>query len=611
MNIIEITEQMKPEIIETLKTVHLFKALKPEHLVSILKFAELRGYDADEVIFKQGDDSDHFILILSGSISIYTENANGDRHLLTTLEQGSVIGEIGVMLQKESSVTAVARQHSSGLKFANSMFFNMFEKVPHFGLAVARDLAARLEEVAGQVSLPQFRDKERSQDRRVTDMLPLSFIRRHRLLPVRFSENRLTIGFVEEPTSAILDSIYKQLPGMEIQPVRINADYFNGILRSRIGADEANEGEVVGDTPAAPKLPAKLSELLAQTVSEGASDLHLSDGRRPRWRIDGDLQLIEGAEHLGSGDVMTMFSSVLDERKRRELLDQQDTDLGLELPEQARIRVNLYRDLNGVSASIRQIPSNILQLEHLPYPETFKKLCAQRHGLVLVTGPTGSGKSTTLASMIDYINRNQSRHIITLEDPIEYVHAYDKAVINQREIGGHTPSFKRGIRAALREDPDVILVGEVVDTETMELTIGAASSGHLVFSTMHTSSAPATVDRIIDMFPHVQHDKIRATLSDVLKGVVCQTLCKCMEGGRVVAMEIMVVNRAIANLIRESKTVQIPNAMQTTRKDGQVQLNHSLNALVSSKKVSFEEALQKSADPVDLASRLKRPLPQN
>ena len=292
------------------------------------------------------------------------------------------------------------------------------------------------------------------------------------------------------------------------------------------------------------------------------------------------------------------------ERNKKEFWEIFDTDFAYELPGIGRFRVNVFMDLNGIGTVVRQIPAKILTVDDLGLPDAVRNLCFLNKGLVVVTGPTGSGKSTTLAAMIDLINEKRSDHIITIEDPVEFVHKNKKCLINHREVHRHTSSFKRALRAALREDPDIVLVGEMRDLETVEIAIETAETGHLVFGTLHTNTAPSTVDRIIDQFPVDRQEQIRTMLSGSLKGVISQTLLKKKEGGRVAALEILVVNSGVANLIREGKTHQIQSMMQTGRKFGMITLNESLFNLVECGAVEPAEALFKAVDKVGFESQL-------
>lgn len=340
-------------------------------------------------------------------------------------------------------------------------------------------------------------------------------------------------------------------------------------------------------------------------VAEGASDLHLSAGHRPHWRVDGDMQALADAVVLAENDVLALLEPVMEPRHREQFASEGDADFAYAIPGVARFRVNTFRDHRGVNAVFRLIPSRILTLEQLALPPVISGFCDLPKGLVLVTGPTGSGKSTTLAAMIDHINRNQKLHVVTIEDPIEFVHESRESLINQRELGGHTRSFGRALRAALREDPDVILVGEMRDLETIALALEAANTGHLVLATMHTNSAVGAVDRVIDQFPAGQQEQVRSVLADVLRGVVAQTLVRSAGGGRTAVLEVLVVNFAVANLIREGKTVQLPGVMQTSKALGMSLLNDELGRLVEAKKVEMAEALAAAVDKEDLHRRFR------
>jgi twitching motility protein PilT len=338
-----------------------------------------------------------------------------------------------------------------------------------------------------------------------------------------------------------------------------------------------------------------------------ASDLHLSVGSPPVVRKDGRMQaLTEGAPALTPDSILSLLMPVLPATNKKEFHDRHDTDFAYELPGTARFRGNAFMDRRGPGAVFRVIPANILTAEQLGLSQHILNLCHLTKGLVLVTGPTGSGKSTTLCAMVDYINRNRDDHIITIEDPIEFVHENKKCLINQREVRTHTGSFKDALRAALREDPDIILVGEMRDLETIAIAIETAETGHLVFGTLHTTTAASTVDRVIDQFPADRQAQIRVMLSESLKGVIAQTLCRKTGGGRVAALEVLIATSAISNLIREGKTFQIPSMMQVGKSVGMVSLNEALLELVTKKLVAPEEAYAKCVDKTGFESALKR-----
>jgi twitching motility protein PilT len=346
-----------------------------------------------------------------------------------------------------------------------------------------------------------------------------------------------------------------------------------------------------------------IDELFKKMVEVGASDLHMTSGMRPCFRNSGDIVPIDECPELSAEQMQQVLYEITPERNRLEYEECNDSDFAYEIVGLARFRANLFRDRNGPGGVFRQIPSEVLSAEKLNLPKPVLDLCMLSKGLVVVTGPTGSGKSTTLAAMIDHINRTRTDHIITIEDPIEFVHQQKKCLINQREVHRHTTSFKRALRAALREDPDIVLVGEMRDLETIEIAIETAETGHLVFGTLHTNTAPSTVDRIIDQFPADRQNQIRTMLSSSLKGVVAQTLCKRKPKGRVAALEVLIVNTAVAANIREGKTHGIVSAMQMGGKLGMRLLNDSLLELVKSGQVDANEAFIKAVNKDDLMSK--------
>ena len=338
-----------------------------------------------------------------------------------------------------------------------------------------------------------------------------------------------------------------------------------------------------------------IAELLAFSVKNNASDLHLSAGLPPMIRVDGDIRRIniDPFEHK---QVHGMVYDIMNDKQRRDYEEFLETDFSFELPGIARFRVNAFTQNRGAAAVFRTIPSKILTLEDLKCPKFFADITDKPKGLILVTGPTGSGKSTTLAAMIDHVNSDRYEHILTVEDPIEFVHQSKKCLINQREVHRDTHGFNEALRSALREDPDIILVGELRDLETIRLALTAAETGHLVFGTLHTSSAAKTIDRIIDVFPAAEKDMIRAMLSESLQAVISQTLLKRSGGGRVAAHEIMVATNAIKNLIREAKVAQMYSAIQTGRRDGMQTLDQCLIDLVQQNVISKQTARPRAVD---------------
>ncbi len=338
-----------------------------------------------------------------------------------------------------------------------------------------------------------------------------------------------------------------------------------------------------------------IAELLAFSVKHEASDLHLSSGLPPMIRVDGDIRRIN-VPPLEHKVVHGLVYDIMNDKQRKDFEEFLETDFSFEIPGLARFRVNAFNQDRGAGAVFRTIPSKVLTLEDLGCPETFKKIVDVPRGLVLVTGPTGSGKSTTLAAMMDYKNDNEYAHILTIEDPIEFVHTSKKCLINQREVHRDTLGFAEALRSALREDPDIILVGELRDLETIRLALTAAETGHLVFGTLHTSSAAKTIDRIIDVFPAGEKGMVRSMLSESLRSVIAQTLLKKIGGGRIAAWEIMVGTPAIRNLIREDKVAQMYSAIQTGQAHGMQTLDQHLQELVQRGRISRLDAQAKAAN---------------
>ena len=409
-----------------------------------------------------------------------------------------------------------------------------------------------------------------------------------------------------------LTAQYKAMPHPEpdvpaaTAPVRrdsvaaAQADAPTAARRDGVGAS----GDAIGSFDGSERARKALDQLLRTIVEQGASDLHLRSGEPPIVRLHGEMKRLDQPP-LDPETLEQMLRSIMPERNRHEFTETNDTDYAYEIAGVARFRANALKDRNGPAAVFRQIPATVVTVEQMGITQEVQKLCQLNKGLVLVTGPTGSGKSTTLCSLIDLVNRSRSDHIITIEDPIEFVHPNKKCIITQRQVGVHTGSFKSALRAALREDPDIILVGELRDLETVSIAIETAETGHLVFGTLHTTTAAGTIDRVIDQFPADRQAQIRVMLAESLRGVISQTLCKKIGGGRAAAREVLLSIPAVVNLIREGKTFQIPSVMQTSKRLGMVTLNDALLELVDSGQVAAPEAYSKSVEKTGFVAGLK------
>lgn len=369
---------------------------------------------------------------------------------------------------------------------------------------------------------------------------------------------------------------------------------------TRITRVTLNPGVVVR-----PRAAAQLDDLLRLSGERGASDLHLRVGKHPMLRIDGSITRLTQIEPLDAERLEAMVLPSMPERAQREFRELKDTDYAYELSSEWRFRANVAQERNGIAAVFRRVPGTVVTAEDLRLPPDLRALADLTRGLVIVTGPTGSGKSTTLCALVDLVNRNRAEHIITIEDPVEFVHTDQKATVMQREVGTDTRSFKAALRAALREDPNVVLIGEMRDLETVSIALETAETGHLVFASLHTTTAASTIDRIIDQFPANQQEQIRVMLAGTLRAIIAQRLCKKIGSGRVAVREVLYNTSAVANLIRERKAFQISSLMQTGRRQGMVTMNDALMELVEKRQIEPQEAYLQSGDKSALLATLR------
>ena len=608
MNVMPVEQQMIEAIVGELSQSSFFHDLPEKDLREIAASSKMTQYDPDETIMNEGDPSDTFAVVVSGEVIIKSRHETRDELVeMSRVKPYDTIGELGLLLNQPRSTTVVAGQDAILLSFDKKFFSEMFTRLPSLALVTCRVLAKRLQASSRRIPLPHADTTDFTPDHEVIKLLNVEFMQRYRIMPMKLDGNVLTLGFVDDPTPKVIALVREQLPGMEIRPVMMDSSTFNTVMQIASGAaaDLAPTGEpVIQQTASGNASVERLNKLLKRMVAERASDLHLSAAHRPRWRIDGNICEMTDATVIGKEDVFDLVTPIMPDRNLSQYKSDNDTDFAYAIPGTARFRVNVFRDNKGSGAVFRQIPDKILSVEQLGLPPVVRQLCDYPKGLILVTGPTGSGKSTTLAAMIDHINKTRLSHIITLEDPIEFVHVSQKCLVNQREIGPHSTSFSRALRAVLREDPDIVLVGEMRDLETVALALETANTGHLVFGTLHPNTAISTVARIIDMFSAEQQNQVRAVLADTLKGVLAQTLCRKIGGGRIAALEILVSDTGVANLIREGKTHQVFSAMQTGKARGNRLLNEELARYVKDKIISTEEAMSKAVDKPDLAQKL-------
>ena len=593
------TMQSRGALIASMKRNNLFQGLPSEVYEYLADLSEVWSFAPNEVIVEHNEPSHTYYLLIDGEAVVSLEGGQQ----VAKLGPADGFGEVGILLDTPRTATVTALSRVKVMCVLQNQFFQCFKRFPEFGKMLSTLLAKRLSNTLTQV--PTVDSTTEIPSSEIINLLPQPLMQRLRVLPLSVEGNRLQVGFVDDPQPEIVDRIQQFLPSMEIEVCAITSRYFDSALQSVSGLGESDEEENVEETSDG-EMPSKLRTLLERMVSEGASDLHLSAKRRPHWRIDGVMKSMQDVAKSGVREVFDLLKPLMRAQSIEDFEVRNETDFAIALGNHARFRVNLFQDNNGASAVLRLIPSRILTVGQLGLPPVVLELAQQPKGLVLVTGATGSGKSTTLAAMVDYLNRTQPMHIITLEDPIEFVHTSQQALVNQREVGTHTDSFKAALRSALRQDPDVVLVGELRDQETVQLALEVANTGHLVFGTLHTMNAISSIDRIVDIFPADQQNQIRSSLAEVLRGVISQTLCKKRTGGRVAALEVLVVNQAVSGQIRRGQTNQLETTMQTGKGLGNQILREALVDLVRRNVITYEEGLKKSIDKVQFAKIIGR-----
>ena len=619
-------------ILNAFRQTTLFAVLDAATMEQMTQFCRLVELEAGEYLTREGDASENFYVILIGEALVTaTDEITGEQLELERIAQHESVGELGMLLQSQRSATVRCTKQTYVVVFDRGGFDYLLDSMPGFARQLSRQLAGRLTAANDRrefpIAAPELVD---AVDDELVAALPDALIREQRVFPLKRTDGQVILGFVDPPSRETVAKVRQAFGDAQVELHRLPMRDFERLARRFELLEEkpAPLEAVRVDSRVAPVLRprprgsgtgtqtsvvtrvedlSRIEPLLRRMIQTGASDLHLSAMQRPRWRIDGDMYEIADFGVLGDQEVLDLVGGLIPDAAWADFETHSDCDFAFSVEDLARFRTNVFRDDNGASAVLRLVPMHVPTMEQLGLPKAARQFCSMNQGLVLVCGPTGSGKSTTLAAMIDHINNTRRSHIITIEDPIEFRHESKVAMVTQREVGKNTTSFQRGLRASLREDPDIILVGELRDRATMSLALETALTGHLVLSTMHTSTAIGTIDRVIEMFPHDQHDQVRSTLADSLKGVVNQQLLKRTGGGRIAAFECLVGTGAVGNCIRQGKTHQIQTVMTTNKKEGHRMLNQDLQELVHSNAVEPMEALLRAPDKKDLRARLGLP----
>lgn len=596
MKVLEKNEELIKHAFEVFNDNDFLRPLnQSQRLQIITKAAIFEQYDDGEYIVKLGDPSDFLFIIVTGTVSVLV--GEGDEQFeVNRMSEGQMLGEMAVILEDKRTATIAASGEVVILKLASVVFKKVLSAIPEAGLSMMKILCERLKKASKP---PIHRDMTANAaipPVDVLNLLPLAFMQRHRVIPVKKRGDSLILGYLDHIDDALSEKLARMIPALKVEPALMDAAFYNKVMQGYSGENVAKDAVGSGVK--------HINDLLKRLVQEGGSDLHLSAGQKPRWRIDGSIRVIGGYNELSENEVFDLLKPIMRKSSVENFEKTGDEDFAYSMDEQSRFRINLLKDNNGVSAVFRHIPNTIFSLQDLGMPDILRRWAEMPKGLVLVTGPTGSGKSTTLAAMIDHINRTKECHILTIEDPIEFVHKSKSSLVNQREVNVHTQTFSRALKAALREDPDVVLVGEMRDLETISMAVETANTGHLVLATLHTSTAMSTVNRIVDQFPAESQEQIRTALADNLIGVCCQTLCKKVGGGRVAALEVLAMDYAMGNMIREGKTHMLASAMITGSAKGNKLLNDDLVRLVKCGKITKQEAYSHCVDLADMQRKL-------
>jgi len=563
VKILPIQEQIE-RILPILSRSPLFHGLEDGHLREAARHAELIEFEEEEALARQGDPSEAFYLLLKGSVSILREEESNLE--LARLSPPDAVGEMGVLLGSARSASVIALGRVQVLCFKARQFHQMMLRLPYFSLVLARTLATRLQEASQRIPLPELGDSATDPPpQEILNLLPAWFQARHRVVPLDKRDGSLVLGCLEDPSPRLLASVRQQIPDLELLPRRLSSALYEEIMSVQAGSE-------VLDPTGSPALDA----LLKRAIVEGASELHLMTGMQPRWRLDRGLQVLKDLRRLGPNDLFKVLGPILPE-EALENFPGVDLEFNHTLPEGIRFRIQLFNTRRGPVALLRKIPPRIPDPLTLGLPEEFLRLSEREHGLILVSGPAGSGRSTTLASLIEHINQRRQGHILSLEDPVEFLHESQKSLISQRELGSDIQDLKEGLRSALRLKPDVLVISEL-SAEILPMILEAASD-RLILVALRARSVASALERLLSWIPQAERNFRLRCLSEVFLGLLNQLLLRRNQGGRLAAFELLLGSSSVQKLLQENKLSQIPHLMSSQRIEGHRVMRDELTRL--------------------------------
>jgi twitching motility protein PilT len=607
---------------EALKQSPLFGNISDKDLEAVLSHGKLLEFAPNEVIIQEGDISDSFYLLVRGQASVLVKASPPNPYVeLGRISPPNIFGEMGLLLRNHRTASVIATEPLLALQFHHQTLDLMFDGIKGFGRQLSAMLALRLVQTSRRAPMP-FSELHPEDigaiEPQVLRLIPTPFVLRHRVLPLQFANNLLTMGFVDDPTPTLIQAIQSIMPGVQLRPQRISNESFTRALTTHgmLPAGSIQEPNkmaiseeppvIIGISASQTDIPiprtiseiqaqiAKIKPLLQRIVEEGASDLYLSAQEKPRWRIGGQLHIIEDYRPLQPLEAFKLLSGLIPQPRYQQFEDEHHTDFSCTIKDLSRFRISLFRTEKGINAVLRPIPLVIPTLEQLQHPPAIRAIAGLNDGLVIITGVKGSGKTTTIAALLEAINDTRNAHILTLEDPIEYLHNSRRSLIHQREIGSHSKDFQQAIRSAIRENPDILVISDLQSSEAIYSAIELARSKHLVLGCLNTRGAINAINHLLEQFSEEQRSHIRHYLSEILRCVVSQELCNHRNGNRIAAFEYLAIDPNSAALIRKGDISALLDIL--CHQPGNFSIHTHLAQLVQTGQISTKTAFNHAFD---------------